>query len=374
MLCVVRRPIASRGPTITDVARTAGVSVSTVSRVVRNHPDVRAETRQAVQEAIDLLNYRPSPIARALVSGQTRLLALLVSDITNPFYPQLAKSVEKEAGKDDYTVVICNTGDRTAETRRYVERLLRQGLDGIIHAAVARDEAVLLSLVDDARRVVFTNRRPKSKSVSFVVSDNHGGAMQLTNYLLGLGHRIIGFISGPSFARNATERLDGFLAAMSGCPDAQPLIADGDFSTSSGAQAAREFLDAMIPPTAIIAVNDSVALGALGALSQRNLRVPDQIALAGFDGVQVSSYSLVGLTTVDQHIDQMGREAVRILVRQLNTSEFSPTHQVRPTELLIRKTTAGVALAGHDDVVDVRRANALPLGPEDLPHVRRVPG
>jgi LacI family transcriptional regulator len=270
------------------------------------------------------------------------MLALLVSDITNPFYPQLAKSVEREAGRDDYTVVICNTGDRTAETRRYLERLLRQGLDGVIHAAVARDEPVLLSLVDDHRRVVFTNRRPKSKSVSFVVSDNHGGAMQLTNYLLAQGHRIVGFISGPPYARNATERLDGFLAAMSARPDAKPLIADGDFSTRSGAQAAHEFLAAATPPTAIIGVNDSIALGALGALTERNLKVPDDIALAGFDGVQVSSYSLAGLTTVDQHIDQMGREAVRILIRQLNTSVFIPTHQVLPSELLVRKTTAAL--------------------------------
>jgi LacI family transcriptional regulator len=340
VLCVVRKPTVGRAPTIIDVASTAGVSVSTVSRVVRNHPDVREETRRAVQEAIDLLNYRPSPIARALVSGQTRMLALLVSDITNPFYPQLAKSVEKEAGKDNYTVVICNTDDRTAETRRYLERLLRQGLDGVIHAAVARDEAVLLSLVDDHRRVVFTNRRPKSKSVSFVVSDNHGGAMQLTNYLLGQGHRIIGFISGPAFARNATERLDGFRAAMSAHSNAQPLVADGDFSVRSGAQAAHEFMDGANPPTAIIGVNDSIALGAFGALSERNLRVPDDIALAGFDGVQVSSYSLVGLTTVDQRIDEMGREAVRILIRQLNTPDFVPARHVLDSRLLIRKTTA----------------------------------
>jgi LacI family transcriptional regulator len=340
-MCGVRRPVADRPPTIIDVARTAGVSVSTVSRVVRNHSDVSAETRRAVQEAIDLLDYRPSPIARALVSGQTRLLALLVSDITNPFYPQLAKSVEREAGRDDYTVVICNTGDRTAETRRYLERLLRQGLDGVVHASAARDEAVLLSLVDDHRRVVFANRRPKSKSVSFVVSDNYGGAMQLTNYLLEHGHRTIGFICGPAFARNATERLDGFRAAMSARPNAQALIADGDFSTRSGAEAAKAFLDGANPPTAIIGVNDSIALGALGALRERNLRVPDDIALAGFDGVQVSSTSLVGLTTVDQHIDEMGREAVRLLIRQLNTAEFAPTRHVLPSELLVRASTAG---------------------------------
>jgi LacI family transcriptional regulator len=338
---VVHRPRPNRGPTIIDVARTAGVSVSTVSRVVRDHPDVRAETRQAVQDAIDLLNYRPSPIARALVSGETRLLALLVSDITNPFYPQLAKSVEQEAGRDDYTVIICNTADRTSETRRYLERLLRQGLDGVIHASVARDENVVLSLLDDARRVVFTNRRPKSKSVSFVVSDNFGGAIQLTNHLLDQGHRRIGFIGGPPFARNYGERLEGFQQAMAMMPGTTACIAEGDFSTQSGARAVRAWIGSPNPPTAIIGVNDSVALGALSALNELNLRVPDDIALAGFDGVQATSVSLVGLTTVDQHIDELGRAAVRILIGQLRNTHFTPVQRVLAPNLLLRRSTNG---------------------------------
>jgi DNA-binding LacI/PurR family transcriptional regulator len=283
------------------------------------------------------------------------MLALLVSDITNPFYPQLAKSVEQEAGKDDYTVVICNTADRTAETRRYLDRMLRQGLDGVIHAAVARDESVVLSLLDDARRVVFTNRRPKSKSVSFIVSDNQGGATQLTNHLLDQGHRRIGFIGGPSFARNSTERLDGFLAAMSGFPDAEACIAEGDFSTRSGAVAAHAWADSQNPPTAIIAVNDSVALGALSALQALNLRVPDDIALAGFDGVQANTVSLVGLTTVDQHIDELGRTAVRTLIKQLSTPEFAPTRHVLPAELLVRGSTKGSKRPGMQVVPAVGR-------------------
>ena len=140
--------------TIVDVARTAGVSVTTVSRVLRDHTDVHAETRALVRETIDRLGYRPSPIARALVSGQSRLLALFVSDITNPFYPQLAKSVEQEAARAGYMVVICNTGDRISETRRSITCLVNQGLDGVINASAGRDEAVLLSVLGDARQVL----------------------------------------------------------------------------------------------------------------------------------------------------------------------------------------------------------------------------
>jgi LacI family transcriptional regulator len=342
----VARPPLGRGPTIVDVARSAGVSVSTVSRVVRDHPDVGEQTRARVHEAIDSLGYRPSPIARALVSGQTRLLALLVSDIANPFYPQLAKSVEQAAKRDDYTVIICNTEDRTAETRRYIERLLRQGLDGVIHASAARDEKVLLSLMEDPRRIVFTNRRPSGSSVSYVVSDNCGGAKELTRYLLSRGHRRIGFIAGPSFARNATERLDGFAAAMAEVADAVPLVANGDFSAEDGGRAVHSWMDAASAPTAVIAVNDSVALGALEALAARGLRVPEDVALAGFDGVQLVASRIFDLTTVDQHIEQMGRLAVQILLRQLADSGSEvPTQEVLPTELLLRGSTEGVPVA-----------------------------
>lgn len=336
------RPPLSRGSTIIDVARAAGVSVSTVSRVVRDHPDVRAETRARVHEAIEVLGYRPSPIARALVSGQTRLLALLVSDIANPFYPQLAKSVEQEAKQDDYTVIICNTGDRTRETRRYIERLLRQGLDGVIHASVARDENVLLELMHDARRVVFTNRRPAHSTVSYVVSDNRSGAAELTRHLLSRGHRRIGFISGPSYARNATERLAGFTEAMHETPDAEPLVARGDFTADDAGRAVHAWMDATPSPTAIIAINDSVALGALEALTDRRLRVPDDIALAGFDGVHLAASRIFDLTTVDQHIDQMGRRAVRVLLHQLaGLADGTPVHEVLPTRLLLRGSTEG---------------------------------
>jgi LacI family transcriptional regulator len=336
----VARPPLDRAPTIVDVARLAGVSVSTVSRVVRNHPDVQAETRKAVHAAIEQLGYRPSPIARALVSGQTRLLALLVSDIANPFYPQLAKCVEQEAKQDDYTVIICNTADSTAETRRHVERLLRQGLDGVIHASVARDENTLLSLMGDSRRVVFTNRRPVHAAVSYVVSDNQNGAAELTRHLLSRGHRRIGFIGGPSYARNAAERLVGFTEAMHAVKEAQPLVARSDFTASGGERIVHEWMEAAARPSAVIAVNDSVALGALEALISRQLRVPDDVALAGFDGVQLAASRAFNLTTVDQHIDDMGRRAVRILIDQLaGGQDFTPQRDVLPTKLLLRRST-----------------------------------
>lgn len=332
-------PPPERGPTIVDVARLARVSVSTVSRVVRKHADVKAQTRARVQEAIDVLGYQPSPIARALVSGRSRLIALLVSDIANPFYPQLARSVEQEAKRGDYMVVICNTEDRAAETRRYLERLLQQGLDGVIHASASGDEEVVHELLPDRRRVVFTNRPPVDPEASYVISDNERGAEELTRYLLSKGHRRIGFIAGPRFAGNAVARVEGFRRVMAGAGVPDPLVAEGDFSAEHGGKTALEWCDGAEPPTALIAVNDSVALGALEALTDRGLRVPDHVALAGFDGVHLAASPLVNLTTVDQHIDRMGRRAVRVLLRQLGRRSGAPVREVLPTQLLVRGST-----------------------------------
>lgn len=332
------RKIGNRGPTIVDVARAAGVSVSTASRVVRQHPDVREETRTRVNDVIRELRYRPSPVARALVTGQARLLALLVSDVTNPFYPELAKAVEQEAKESGYLVAICNTEDDPDETRRYVDALQQMGLDGVVHASVAKDEDEVTKLLGDRRRIVFTNRRPTGEDASYVVSDNRGAAVELTRHLLERGHRVIGFIRGPRFASNSNDRVDGFEAAMAEVDDTAPMIAEGDHTAASGAAAVRTWFDGELRPTAIIAVNDAVAVGAYEALTARGLRVPDDVALAGFDGV--ASSRLLGITTVEQEIATMGRRAVQVLLAGLtDNARGEPTRIALPTRLRVRSST-----------------------------------
>lgn len=325
--------------TIGDVARAAGVSVSTVSRVLRDHTDVGEATRTRVQAAIQALDYRPSPIARALVSGQSRLLALLVSDLTNPFYPQLAATIEREAEKSGYTVVICSTGDRAADTRRRLARLLDQGIDGVIHAAVGLDEKATLTALSDLRRLVFVNRPPSQPEASAIVSDNAAGAAALTRHLLSGGHRRIGFIGGPEYARNARDRLAGFRSAMAEVPGTTALVHAGPFVRETGEAAVRAWMGQGDRPTAIIGINDSVAFGAMDELIRLGLRVPDDVALAGFDGTELAASRVVGLTSVDQHIEEMGRLAVQTLLRQLTSSAFVTTRHVLQTSLLVRSST-----------------------------------
>jgi LacI family transcriptional regulator len=308
--------------------------VSTVSRVIRGRGDVSEETRSRVVRVIEDLQYRPSAVARALVSGYSKSIALLVSDIANPFYPQLAKSIEREASRHGYALQICNTGDDPKESAALVRRLLDQGVEGMIHASVGPDEQELLRLVADPRRIVFTNRRPRSPSVSFVVADNVRAATLLTQHLIDAGHRRIGFVSGPSWASNAEERLTGFLATVREY-GAQGQVAAGDFSMESGASAVTGWREAGALPTAIIGVNDSVALGAISAL--RDLSPP--VAVAGFDDIDLAGSQIIGLTSVAGHIGKMGERAVRLLLRQLVGRSRPPVRELLTPTLHVRRTT-----------------------------------
>jgi LacI family transcriptional regulator, galactose operon repressor len=329
-----------RQPTIADVARVANVSVSTVSRVVRDHADVGSDTREKVLEVIEQLSYRPSPIARALVRGWSQTVALLMSDIANPFYPELAKHVEQEAGKHGYSVVICNTDDDPRESKRIVQRLLNQGIEGFIHASVGSDESGVLSVLGGTNSIVFTNRRPRSTDCNYVVSDNRKAAVLLTTHLLDRGYRRIGFIAGPEYATNATERLEGFQATMDEHPDTSALVVEGDFGPESGAQAVGSWLRLRTRPTAIIGINDSVALGAIGRLLAAGYSVPGDVAVAGFDDIALASSPIVGLTTVAQHIEGLAQRSVRLLLRRLeHGSGGKPIHDVLEPTLIVRRTT-----------------------------------
>jgi LacI family transcriptional regulator len=321
-------PRQFKSPTIADVATAAGVSISTVSRVVRDHTDVSAPTRAAVLAAIERMGFRPSSIARALVSGRSHTIGLLVSDIANPFYPQIAKSVEREAARHGYKVIISNTDDSVDETAQLLSRLIEHGIDGIVHASVGSDEELVRDSLTGRVPVVFTNRRPRSTVANFVVADNELGARELTQHMVELGHRRLGFIGGPAFATNALERLSGFLTVMKEAGLDSSLVAEAGFDIESGRLVARQWLIGPNRPTAIIGVNDLVTLGAMEAALEVGLRIPVDVAMAGFDDIQLASSSLIGLTSVSQHIDRMGQRAVQVLLELMEEPTADEPSQV----------------------------------------------
>jgi LacI family transcriptional regulator len=270
-----------------------------------------------------------------------------VSDIANPFYPQLATAVEREARRLGYTVAICITEDDAHETERYLHRLLDQGIQGVIHASVGGDEAMCLALMDDSNRIMFANRRPKSPHVNYVVSDNVAGAAALTRHLLDKGHRRIGFVNGSPGVSTSQERLEGFLEQVARVRGAQPVLAPGDFTSESGTKAVANWIRDDVLPSAIIGVNDLVALGAIDGLLGAGLRVPEDVAVAGFDDVALASSALASLTSVAQHIDQMGTRAVQLLLRATSKRPPRPMHEVLAPELMVRRSTSAPPSGHH---------------------------
>ena len=337
----------ARGVKIQDVAREAQVSVSTVSRVVRGHTDVSDETRERVQAVIGRMGYRPSPLARALVSGRSQLLALLVSDITNPWYPELARSIEVHAGRAGYGLVICNTDDDPQNTRRHVQRLLDHGIEGIVHASVGLDALEVSPAAVRDTPVIFVNRRPAAPGASYVVTDNVAGGRLLAEHLIALGHTRIGFVCGPAHAATGQERLRGVqevVAARDG--RVELLVEQGESSKSNGATAVKTWLDRSTMPSAIVGSNDTIALGAMEALVEAELRIPDDVGVAGFDDISSSASGLISLTCIRQQTEKMGEHAVTGLLRLMRANARVPRRPIRevlPAELVIRASTVGRA-------------------------------
>lgn len=334
-------------PTMREVAETAGVSISTVSRVLSDHPDVRPETRRRVQEIVEALGYRPSMLARALILKRTNTLGLVVSDITNPFYPELAKGIEDAARERGWVVVIGNSDKDGRFTDRYVEAMLERSVDGIIFSSVRVDDKVVPMLVEDGYPVVLTNRRLPGVETNMVIVDSVRGARIATEHLIGLGHRRIAHIGGLSWAANSLDRKQGYLEAMAGAglDSSDELIEVADFTDEGGARAMHRLLSLKSPPTAVFASNDLMALGALEAIREAGLRCPEDLAVVGFDDIHLARSRLVQLTTVSHRIYDMGEQAVDILIRLITEGPGEqPIQHILEPQLMIRQT-CGASLA-----------------------------
>ncbi|MCL4561918.1 MAG: LacI family transcriptional regulator [Chloroflexi bacterium] len=325
-----------------DVARLAGVSASTVSRVSSNHPDVSEETKQKVEAAMKTLGYRPFALAQGLVSGRSHTLGLLVSDIANPFYPQLASAIEETANEEGYVVFLCNTCDNPERSKQYIDRLLGHGVDGIIHASVGSDEEHLHDLIDNEFPLVFINRRPANlQGIDLVAFDSVGGAREAVKHLVQLGHRKIGFLSGPLYISTEKDRLAGFKLEMeaNGISIPPGFIQHIETSRQKGCQAAHEMLARPSRPTAIIA-NDIVAYGVLDAALDLGLRVPQDLSIIGFGAIEGTNLGPIHLTTISSRIREMGKIGCQRLIEAIDDAEHQPKETILKVALIERDTTA----------------------------------
>ena len=338
--------------TITHVARRAGVSPVTVSRVINNAPNVRVETREKVERVIRELGYVPNEVARSLRSRRTLSLALLLPDITNAFWTTVARGVEDAAQGRGYTVFLCNTDEDPAKQARYLESVTSQRADGVIIAPCDSSLANVNILRERKIPSVLIDRRVEGWEVDTVIGDSFGGARALVKHLIGLGYRRIAMISGPQTTSTAEDRVAGYCVALSeaGIALDQSLIRRGEFRVTSGEQLMAQLLDEGVAPTAVFAANNAIAMGVVEAVEQRGLRIPHDIALVCFDDFPNASHLFPFLTVAVQSAYNMGLNAAQLLLSRIDAEvPLQPRHVLLPVQLIIRHS-CGSQLHGDGDL------------------------
>jgi LacI family transcriptional regulator len=338
-------------PTLEEVARLAGVSRSTVSRVINDQPNVRSEVRDQVWEVIHQVGYQPHAAARSLVTSRTHVIGMIIPEavmtlFTDPFFLLLLRGATEACNSQQYQLML-SLFTAHADRQEIYQRILRSGyLDGAIVASASLDDPLIPNLLRDRIPFVSVGRRPKER-VHYVDADNVNGARMAVDHLIRLGHRHIATITGPLDMVHGQDRLSGYRQALEarGIPVEEGLIVEGDYTEASGMVGMQRLLP--VSPSAVFVASDMMAIGALKALRQANRRVPQDIALVSFDDIPVASAIVPALTTVRQPIERMGFMAVEVLLSVLEDSsgEEAPAQRiVLPTELVIR-ASCGSALS-----------------------------
>jgi LacI family transcriptional regulator, galactose operon repressor len=327
--------------TIKDVARESGVNISTVSRALNNGYGVNRQTRELVMSVAARLNYRPNRVARGLVTGRSHSLALLLSDIRNPFFAELARGAEDAARTANCDLILCNSDLDGAKQMQYVQSLVEKRVDGILMNSVsALTRAQRDQLAAAGVPVVLLNRPSSSGPFSIVCADNEAGGALAAQHLLNLGHTTIAHITGPRQHGNLSDRARGFLRVLqSARPPIKPVLLRGTFNFSGGAELAAKVIERHPKVTAIFAANDVMAFGAARTAIERGLKIPDDLSLVGFDNIEFSSIVHPPLTTVHQPKYEMGQAAVEILLRMARSHNGqTPEHRRLGVKLIERQS------------------------------------
>lgn len=328
-------------PTIKDIALRAGVSYATVSRALNNHPEVSKATREKVLHLAKEMGYRPNAIARGLVTKETRTIGLVLPDITNPFFPEVARGVEEAASESGYSVFLCNTDWSSEREEEHLHALMQKQVDGFIVAPSSDQLTHLLKILDAGCKAVFISGVISHPNSVSIIIDNVRGAQMAVEHLLKKGHRQIGFVGGVQDVATNNERFLGYRKALEswGIGLEWDYIRKGDFRREGGLAVTKELLRLEERPTAIFAANDLTALGVLQAVKEERLAIPQDVAVVGFDDIQFASLPEIELTTIAQPKFQMGRLAFQKLL-QINKEDGPAKERIilRP-KLVVRKTS-----------------------------------
>ena len=325
-----------------DIARMAGVSTATVSRVINRSGPVSAKTARRVLGVIEESGYVPDTIAKSLRMGQTKTVGFVVPDISNPFFPEVLNGAEAVCADWGYTIILGNTNEDVACEAKVVRSLRQQRADGLLMILVDESGGTLrqaLAGADADLPIVFIDRHIEGFLYDSVIIDNEAGTSQATRYLLELGHTKIAIIHGPTTTTPGVGRLRGYEHAMqaAGLPVNPEYVLLGDFRTESGYRLAKRLMCMSDPPTAIIGGNNLMTMGIFRCLKDMDVPIPDQVSLIGFDDFQLAGYLSPPLTVVDRPMSDMGRLAADLLFLRIEKRDLGPVRRVvLPTALEVR--------------------------------------
>lgn len=333
--------------TLKDVAQRAGVSISTVSRVLNRPEKVKVDTRATVEEAIAALNYRPNRVAQRLRdrAGRAELLGMIIPDIQNPFYSEIVRGTEDVSYARESATILCNSDEDPARQQFYLDVLARESADGILLPPLFHNGTLALDRDRLPFPVVCFDRRIPGDPVDTVVVNNRQGAYGMTDHLLSLGHRRIGLICGPSSLSTSIERAEGYRAALREAdqPIDESLILMDVPRQSAGYKHARQLLSSDSPPTALFAANNQLALGAFSYAQEHSLQIPDDIAIVGFDDAPWARLLDPPLTTVRQPAYEMGRRSAELLFERIDTPDRMPALVTLRPKLVVRRSCGASA-------------------------------
>lgn len=345
--------------TIKDIARLANVSHTTVSRALNDRSRIRSETKEKILAIVRELNYQPNFIARSLVMRRSKTLGLIITTIANPFYTELALGIESTARSLGYNIILSFTHSDLSIERESIDMLRSKGVDGMIFSSAHMDDPNIAMLAEEEFPMVLVNRRtyhPMVKEkVDYVGVDNIMGGYLAVEHLIRLGHRKIGVIGGSSESSVGFERLEGGKKALEayGLEPIPHYFLEGNFLKESGYQGGIRFLRMDEPPSAVFATNDYMALGVYQAFLEKGVKVPEDIAIIGFNDIEFTAMKGVELTTIGQKKYEMGAISVRTLVEKIEGKKTeSPKEIFLEPDLIIRKT-CGFHLRGYQ--VESRR-------------------
>ncbi|WP_260961844.1 LacI family DNA-binding transcriptional regulator [Pseudomonas citri] len=327
--------------TIKDVAALAGISYTTVSHVLNKTRPVSDEVRRKVEAAIERLDYVPSAVARSLKAKSTATIGLLVPNSLNPYFAELARGIEDYCERNGYCVILCNSDDNPSKQRSYLRVLLEKRIDGLIVASAGGDVGLVEGLAGVRTPMVIVDRGLDGLDADLVRIDHELGAYLATRHLLDLGHHDIAFIGGPADTSVAQMRQAGYCRALDEAGIERPAerMLESDFTSTGGYRAAARLLERQ-PPSAIFAANDMIGIGVLRAAAERNVRVPSELSVIGFDDIQLSRYVYPALTTVGQSILQLGEMAAEVLLRRIAAPGIATDQRIVKPSIVLRESTA----------------------------------